>query len=178
MENIDQTIVANHVSMTLKALILNPSRVEALICFQMPSSVDWGLTASRVTLEEDEYPFSGAGLISAAQGKDFSLDDPERCSGIGYDIEPHESADSLTLTVPKLVGSVPEVIDKERVDRANERLVDVGIEFDYVNGDHGGNIVILKQPAGATNLEIYPQIWDALADQYEGPWVFTVPLAR
>ncbi len=178
MDNLDQTVLANNVSMTLKSLILNPSRVEALICFQMPSAVDWGLTASSVTLEGDEYRLSGAGLISAAQGKDFSLDDPERCSGIGYDIEPHESADSLTLTVPKLVGSVPEIIDKARVNRANERLVDAGIEFDYVNGDHSGNIVILKQPANATNLEIYPRIWDALADQYEGPWVFTVPLAR
>jgi hypothetical protein len=178
MDNLDQTVLANNVSMTLKSLILNPSRVEALICFQMPSAVDWGLTASSVTLEGDEYPLSSAGLISAAQGKDFSLDDPERCSGTGYDIEPHESADSLMLTVPRLMGSVPEVIDQERVDRANERLTNAGIEFDYVNGDHGGSIVVLKQPANATNLQIDPQIWDALADQYEGPWVFTIPLAR
>jgi hypothetical protein len=178
MDNIDQTVVTNDVSMTLKSLIVNPSRVEALICFQMPSAVDWGLTASMVTLEGDEYAFSGGGLVSASQGKDFSLENAERCNGIGFDIEPHPSADSLTLTVPRLMGSIPELIDKERVARANERLLEAGIEFDYVNGDHGGNIVVLKQPANATNPEIYPQIWEALADQYEGPWVFTVPLAR
>jgi hypothetical protein len=26
--------------------------------------------------------------------------------------------------------------------------------------------------------EIYPLIWDALAEQYEGPWVFRVAIER
>jgi hypothetical protein len=178
MENIEQTIVANDVSMTLKTLTVNPSRVEALLCFEMPSAVDWGLTASRVTLDGREYPFSGGGLLAGTDGKSFLLTDPERCSTIGFDIGPHQSATSLTLTVPKLMASTPEVIDKERVSRANERLADAGIKFDYANQDHGGNIVVLKQPANATNMEIYPLIWEALADQYEGPWLFTLPIIQ
>jgi hypothetical protein len=44
--------------------------------------------------------------------------------------------------------------------------------------DHGGNIVILKRPDGMADMEIYPMIWDALADQYEGPWVFDVPIEQ
>ncbi len=64
------------------------------------------------------------------------------------------------------------------MDRANQRLAGTGIEFQYVNVDHGGNIEVLKRPEGKTDQEIYPLIWDALADQYEGPWVFTVPLQR
>jgi len=40
IENIDQTVVANNVSITLKSPILNPPHPEALICFQMPSAVD------------------------------------------------------------------------------------------------------------------------------------------
>jgi len=176
IENIDQTVVANDVAMTLKAVWLTPSYVEALICFQMPSALDWGLTASILTIADRDYSFSSGGLMDGAQGKEFRLTDPERCSSIGFDIAQDQEASSLTLTVPALQGSIPEVIDQERVDRANKRLADAGIEFQYVNVDHGGNIEVSKRPEGKTDQEIYPLIWNALADQYEGPWVFTIPL--
>jgi hypothetical protein len=131
-----------------------------------------------LTVAGKEYSFSGGGLLPGTDGKDFLLTDPERCSTIGFDIVYDPSATSVTLTVPKLMASIPEVIDKERVDAANQRLADTGIEFDYENRDHGGNIVVLKRPEGATDQEIYPLIWDALAEQYEGPWIFTVPIER
>ncbi len=178
IENIDQTVVANNVSMTLKYLIVNPSRVDAVICFQMPSAVDWGLTSSKLSINGKEYSFSGGGVYEGAPGKGFSLSDAERCNSIGFDIMYDESASSVTLTVPQLIASTNEVVTKEVVERANQRLADKGIQFDYENVDHGGNIVILKRPEGATDAEIYPLIWDALADQYEGPWVFTVQLPK
>ena len=140
IENIEQTVVANNVSMTLKEIWMTPSYVEALFCFQMPSAVDWGLTASRLTVGDREYTYSSGGLMPGAEGKDFRLTDPERCSSIGFDVVQDETAESLTLTVPRLVGSYPEVVDQERVNRANQRLADSGVEFQYVNIDHGGNI--------------------------------------
>ena len=176
LEDLDQTVVANNISMTLKSLTLNPSHAEALICFQMPSEVDWGLTASKLTVGGREYPFAGGGLVDGSGGKDFSLTDPERCNSIGFDIRYDPSASSITLSVPKLLGSVPEVVTAERVQIANQRLAERGIQFDYVNVDHGGNIEILKQPKGMPDGEIYPLIWEALAEQYDGPWVFTVPI--
>ena len=178
MENLDQTVVANNVSMTLKALALNPSRAEALICFQMPSAVDWGLTASTITVSGQEYPFVAGGGVPGSDSKSFSLTDPERCNTVSFDIPYDESATSITLTVPKLMASVPEVIEKERVEAANKRLAGTDIEFDYENVDHGGNIVILKRPDGKTDEQIYPLIWDALAEQYAGPWIFTVAIER
>ena len=178
IENIDQRVVGNGVSMTLHTLIVSPSRAEALICFQMPSAMDWGLTASTINLDDREYRFSGGGLLPGMDGKDFELPDPNRCNTIGFDIFYNEPINSITLTVPKLMASIPEVIDKERVDAANQRLAGTGIEFNYENIDHGGNIVILKRPEGATDTEIYPLIWDALAEQYEGPWIFRVPIER
>jgi len=173
-ENIGQTVVANDVSMTLKALVLNPSRAEALICFQMPSAKDWGLTASTINIGGRDYRFSGGGIMPGVDGKEFSLTDPERCSSIGFDILYDEPATSVTLTVQKLVASLPEMIDKGHVNIANQRLADKGIEFNYVLVEHGANIEILKRPEGVPDMEIYPLIWEALADQYEGPWVFHV----
>ena len=177
-ENIGQTVVANDVSMTLKTLELNPSRAEALICFQMPSAKDWGLTASTINIGGRDYRFSGGGQMPGAEGKEFSLNDPERCNSIGFDILYDESATSITLTVQKLMASLPEVIDKEHVNIANQRLADKGIEFDYVPVEHGANIEILKRPEGVPDMEIYPLIWEALADQYDGPWVFHVETKR
>jgi hypothetical protein len=178
IEAIDQTVVSNDVSMTLTELVFNTSRVEALICFQMPSAVDWGLTASTVTVAGKEFPFAGGGLLPGTDGKGFAITDPDRCSTIGFDIFYDSLPTSITLTVPKLLGSVPEVIDDGRVATANERLASAGIEIDYENIDHGGNLVFLKRPEGATEMEMYPLVWEALAEQYEGPWSFTVEIPR
>jgi len=178
MENLDHTVVANNVNMTLMSLTLNPSHAEALICYEMPSAVDWGLTASTITIGEREYPFTGAELVYTPDGKYIDVTDPERCNRIGFDIPYDESAPSITLTVPKLLVSVPEVVTPERVQMANERLSDQGIQIDYENIDHSGNIVILNRPEGMEDIEIYPLIWDALAEQYAGPWVFTVEIPR
>jgi len=177
-ENLEQTVVANDIWMTLKSLVLNPSRAEALICFQMPSAKDWGLTASTINIGGRDYRFSGGGDISGRDGKEFSLTDPERCSSVGFDILYDEPATSVTLTVQKLVASLSEMIDKKHVSTANQRLADKGIEFDYVPVEHGANIEILKRPEGMPDMEIYPLIWEALANQYEGPWVFQVEIKQ
>jgi len=125
---------------------------EAVICFQMPSAKDWGLTASRMHIGGGEYPYSGGALLPGKDGREFSLTDPERCGSIGFDIPYDESATSVTLTVPKLVASLSELIDQEHLNIANQRLADQGIEFDYVPIDHGADIEILNQPEGATNM--------------------------
>ncbi len=178
IDNIDQTIVANDVSMTLNTVLVQPSYVEVALCFDMPSPVDWMLTASRLTLGDRDYTYSGGGLTEGPRTPAFTLDDAKRCSSIGFDVVYDETPSSLALTVPKLVGSVPEVVNAERVAMANARLSPLGIEIDYVNLDHGGNINVLKRPDGATDAGIYPLIWDALAEQYAGPWVFTVELPK
>lgn len=177
IEDIAQTVVANNVSMRLESLILNPSHAQAVICFQMPSPLDWGLTASTITVGDKEYPFTGGGLASGKNDLDSALTSPERCNEIGFDVIYDVAAvTSVTLTVPKLMASVNEVVTEETVNKANQRLADTGIVFDYENIDHGGNIVILARPDGMSDEQIYPLIWDALTEQYEGPWVFTVPI--
>lgn len=179
IENIDQTVMANNVSMTLKSLILNPSHAEALICFQMPSALDWGLTASTITVGGKEYPFSGGGLASGKADPESALTSPERCNDVGFNIAyDMDTLSTVTLTVPKLMASISEVVSKETVNKANQRLADKGIVFNYENIDHGGNFVILQRPDGMSDDEIYPLIWDALAEQHEGPWVFTVQIPK
>ena len=175
IDNIDQTVVANNLSMTLKSLALNPSRVDAVLCFQLPSEIDWGPYTAYVELAGKKYPFSGGGVLPDKYQK---ITDTEQCGSIGFNVKYNPSVTSLTLTVPRLQASVNEVVTQAVVDRANQRLADKGIEFKYLNGDHSGNIEILKQPTNIPDSEIYTLIWDAMADQYEGPWVFTVELPK
>jgi hypothetical protein len=144
----------------------------------MPSAADWGLTASKITVSGREYPFAGGGLASGKSDPSSAVTSPERCNDVGFNIIYDNSNSVVTLTVPKLVASVNEVVSKETVAQANQRLADKGIEFDYVSVDHGGNFVILKRPAGLSDAEIGTLIWDALAEQYEGPWIFTVEINR
>jgi hypothetical protein len=173
IDNINQTVVANNISMTLHSLALNPSRVDAVICFQLPSFIGWGPYTARVTMGGKEYPFSGGGVLPDNFQK---ITDTEQCESIGFDVPYDSSITSLTLTVPRLQASVNELVTQDVIDRANQRLADKGIEFNYVNGDHSGIIEILKQPDSMTDADVYTMIWDALADQYDGPWVFTVPI--
>lgn len=173
IDNIDQTVVANNISMTLKSLALNPSRVDAVLCFQLPSHIGWGPYSAEVNIGGKEYPFSGGGVLA---DKFQKITDTEQCSSIGFDVLYDSSMTSLTLTVPRLQSTVNEVVTQDVIDRANQRLADKGIKFNYVSGDHSGNIVILQQPAGMSEAEAGTLVWDALGEQYDGPWVFTVPL--
>ena len=81
--------------------------------------------------------------MPGANGKGFLLTDPERCTSVGFEIPFDPSLSSIRLSVPKLLGSVPEVVNAERVEIANQRLAERGIQFDYVNVDHGGNIAVV-----------------------------------
>ena len=179
LENIDQTVAANNVSMTLKSLTLNPSHAEALICFQMPSTVDWGFSATQLVINGRGYPVSGFGLATGKTDPASALTSPERCNSVGFEVAyDHKLNAAVTLTVPYLQASIPDVITSEIIDRANHRLADQGIQFEYTQDGQGSHINMLKRPEGATDLDIYPLIWNAMADQYDGPWVFTVDVPK
>ena len=177
-ENLNQIVSNNNVTMTLKKFVLNPSYAMALVCFSMPSPVDWGLSASVINVDGTDYPSIGFGLLPGTSGREFTLDSPERCVTAGFDVPYVESPNTLTLTIPFLSTSMPEVITEEMVIRANERLAGEGIEFKYITVDHGGYPEILKRPEGMPDTELYPKIFAALAERYDGPWEFTIPLDK
>jgi hypothetical protein len=177
--DINQTVEANDVAMTLESLTLNPSHVDALLCFEMPSAKDWGPDA-RFSLSGEPNMANLTGYGSSlflGDGKDFSLSNPERCVGMGTDVTYDGAPTIVTITVPKLLTSVPESwsLTEESMKNANQKLADKGIVVAYNNDPHNP-FVVMQRPDGATDMDIYPLIWDALADWYEGPWEFTVEI--
>jgi hypothetical protein len=173
---VNQAVEANGVKMRLESVTVNRSHTDVTLCFDMPSKQDWQLLKATIRIgDSEEYPYSSASnAISGNIKGDYGLDAPERCTELGFDAPYDGNATVINVTVPYLITSVPEVITPDRVESANEKLKAQGIEFEYINLDHGGNVGVIKRPEGMPDWEVYPLIWDALADRYEGPWMFTV----
>ena len=92
--------------------------------------------------------------MPGAEGKDFRLTDSERCSSIGFDVVQDETAvvadphGPLGRWAPIQRWSIRSVWTAK-----TSGWPTAGIEFQYVNIDHGGNIEVLKRPDGKTDQE-------------------------
>jgi hypothetical protein len=173
--------------MTLKTLWLNPSGIQAYICFQKPpeahksSEAGWQVDAGTIKTDTGQEFFAEGGGAILEGDENYSIKDSEICSSASFGMPgsnplPYDGrATKLTLSIPNLTlpGSY-EIFPEDIVRKANERLASKGIAFDVVHGDHENNFNILKRPEGMADLEIYPLIWEALSEQYAGPWEFTV----
>lgn len=166
---VNQSVEENGVRMRLENLTINPSHTEILLCFNMPSAKDWQLWKTTLRIgDSEEYTHS-----MAARGMSDSVKDNnwERCITMGFDAPYDGSATTMTITVPYLITPVfTSDITDQRVELANKKLINDGIVFEYVDGD----VKILQKPTGMKEWEAYPLAWDALADWYDGPWVFRV----
>jgi hypothetical protein len=80
-------------------------------------------------------------------------------------IEPILSFNLIPDGVERLVNATKEPRDKT----ASEQLADKGIAFEVIAETHGNNFNILKRPDGMPDEEVYPLLYDALADWYGGP---------
>jgi hypothetical protein len=174
--DLNQTVEANDIAVTLKSLILNRSHVDAFLCFEMPSAKDWSpeLGFGIGGTPDPNAPQAFGSSLFLGDGKGFTISDPDRCVGLGSDVSYDGGPTKVVLAIPKLTASIPELIPEEMVQQANERLADKGIEFEVIAVDHGNNFNILMRPDGMPDTEIYPLIWGALGDWYEGPWEFVV----
>jgi hypothetical protein len=171
---VNQTVVADNVKIRLVDVVVNRSHTDLVMCFDMPSKQDWQLWKTTIRIgDSEEYPNSiASNAISGNIKGDDGLDTSERCMELGFDA-PHDGrATVITVTVPYLITSVPEVITAERVEMANKKLEADGISFEYVSQRR--DVRILQSPSGMEDWEVYQLIWDALADRYDGPWTFTV----
>ena len=103
-----------------------------------------------------------------------------RCIKLGYPVGSHDQPETLTLTVPELEQSFPEVIPDAEVKKAQAALASQGIEVDYVtfsgNGGGGGGPQVTKKPDGMSDQQALRLFYKALGYYYAGPWTFTVEI--
>lgn len=185
---VQQVVGANGIDMELVQAELTPSYSEFSLCYTKPSREDW-LFPQGVTMTSgiEQTPIYTYTLLSDT---DFNLKNPVpissttiqgenvRCVKLGFNLGHSNQPRTITLRVPALERSIPEVFPQDELDAALVKLKEQGIESTYITslnvGGGGANWEFTKKPDGMTDAEAYDRLIDALGYRVSGPWVFTL----
>ncbi len=169
-----QTVEAAGLSVTLEALTVAPSALEAQICYDLPDGRDW-LPEASVFIDGVAGYMSGHGITDLTQLENME----RRCRNLRFDVfYPGESA-TITLTLDYLTTPMQEgPADWERIE---DVLAEDGIDIDVIfeQGENGGGGIRIEQinvPDGFNLQEAMNSAREKLGDRVAGPWVFEVEL--
>lgn len=181
-----QVIEANGIQMELLQAELTPSYSNFILCYNKPSAEDWMIGNAELTSGVDQAWLSGYSLLS---DPDFVMKNPVillptslsggsvRCVQVEFMLGHSNQSRTITLTIPGLERSVPEVIPQAELELALAKLREQGIEMTYSItrgvGGGGGGPEYTRLPEGVTQNEAYGRFMDALGYRAPGPWVFT-----
>jgi hypothetical protein len=185
------SVSTNGIDMRLVRADLTPSYAHLIVCYPKPSAHDWTVGGSP-TLQAESYTarLDQYGLIADADyggylGKGPAPTDlpplaaSERCVSLDFLLGRTAPAQTLTLTIPRLEQSMPEVIPDAELAQAQEKLRTQGIIVAYgssssAGGGGGGGPSFTQLPAGMDQTQAYEAWLTALDYLYPGPWVFTL----
>lgn len=186
---LDQAVTANGITLRLVKAEMTPSYAQFTVCYIKPSAKDW-MIGGQATLKSGDYEASlfeygllldpEIGPVSKLPGEGEIQPLPgERCVKISFLLGHSAEQAAMTLTIPTLEQSMPEVIPDAEIKAAQEKLKAQGIELDYstysaAGGGGGGGPTFTKLPEGMTQAEAYQKFMEALGYVYTGPWVFTI----
>lgn len=184
-----QKLTANDIEMHLERLKITPSYTRLYVCYNKPTPNDWAVGASSTLkigpdlVHSDSYMMVMDPDYNTGKGPepDFTPSTRDRrCIKLGFPVGHHDQPETLTLTIPELEQSFPEVIPDDQVKKAQAELSAQGIEIDYVtfagNGGGGGGPNIKKKPDGMTDQEVLRRFYAALDYYHPGPWTFTIKI--
>lgn len=163
-----QTAEANGLAVMLDQVTLTPSQITLRLCFDLPDGGDW---QPKIAVQVDDV---AGNLMGYRLTKLPNPAETRRCAD--YDIALGVTPESrqLEVTVDRLQTSAS--FTPESIARAQERLAAQGITVEFEIGQGGFNWKIVSAPEGMDESAIGLSVWDALSEQYAGPWSFTVDL--
>lgn len=183
-----QTVTANNIEMRLEKLEITASFTTAMLCYSKPSSEDWMTGRSILMTAEREENNNAYSLIFDSEYGEYDGDTPlsddarqmpsGRCVQIEFLLGHSNQPGTVTLTVPMLEQSIPEVIPDDEIAAARGKLLPQGIDIGWEvvsspSGGGGSGPVYNKIPDGMTEQEAYRLFIEALGYIYTGPWEFT-----
>ena len=190
IENIPPTS-ANGVEMRVLKADLTASMSKITLCYNKPSERDWWVSRAELRNDSEAATMHGGAMLHDANFEmplknraPLSLP-PEvrdlptgRCLELSFLIG-HAGQDTpLTLTIPRLEISPPEVIPDDEIAAAQEKLRAQGIEMNYQTwssgGGGGGGTVFTALPEGMTEEEAYQKYMEALGYLHAGPWIISI----
>jgi len=178
---------ANRIQMELVQVELTPSYSSFILCYTKPTGADWMLANATLTSGLEQTQMQGYTLLSDSQftlKKQVSLPPVSlqgenlRCARVDFLLGHANQARTITLTVPALERSAPEVFPQAELDAAFAKLKQQGIEMTYISmrgtGGGGSTWQYNRLPEGMTEEQAYNLLIDALGYRSPGPWTFTL----
>jgi len=180
-----QTVWANGLEILLDRIVITPAYTQAYLCYIKPTDADW-MIGNDATVKFgnqevglDSYsilfdPAYGDGIIGGEPGWTLPVQ-TGRCVKVRFPIG-DENPNSLTLTIPSLMQSLPEIIPAEELAPAYEKLKAQGIDMEWHIVDHGAYPEYKRLPTGMSEQVAYQKFIGALGYIHPGPWVFNLQL--
>lgn len=179
-----QSVTSNNIEMRLEKLEITASFTVATLCYSKPSSKDWMADRSFLKAGEQEegnntysliFDLDYGGYFGEVPLSEEVLQLPSgRCVQVEFFLGHSNQPGSITLTIPRLEQSIPEVIPEDEIAAAREKLLPQGIDMDWEVVDHGAGPVYNKLPEGMKEQEAFQLFMEALGYIYQGPWEFKV----
>jgi hypothetical protein len=183
--NPKQSISANGVEILLDRVVMTPEFTQVYLCYVPPTGADWGLdSGTRLRVNSQTGGMQTYNLLFDKELSDGSIGSEPgwtppvkegRCIKIGFQVGDAHPI-SITLTIPALEQTIPEVIPEKDLAAAYKKLKAEGIDMEWRIVDHGAYAEYKKLPAGMTQNEAFHQFAQALGYVYPGEWVFEVQL--
>ena len=184
-----QVVEANGIQMELLQAELTPSYSDFILCYTKPSAEDWMIGNAVLTSGVEQASIQGYSLLTDNNHSMTKIPvtlpptsltgENVRCAKVEFMLGHSNQARTITLTIPGLERSVPEVIPQAELDVSLAKLREQGIEMTYSVtrgvGGGGGGPEYTQLPEGMTQKEAYDRFMDALGYRVPGSWVFTFP---
>ena len=183
-----QSFVAlNGSAILLDRLVITPSFTQAYLCYTKPTPADW-MIGQTATLRVDNQQagmqsyalLSDPDYFSGDKGGERDWTSPvpkDRCVKVGFPVGAQDPA-SITLTIPELEQSMPEVIPADQLASALKALkTRDGIDMEWRAVEGGGTYPEYKNiPEGVTEQEAYRSFLEYLGYIYYENWTFDLQL--
>ncbi|MEW6285056.1 MAG: hypothetical protein AB1509_02410 [Chloroflexota bacterium] len=148
------------------------------VCYDLPGKDVWDINAAALQYGS----FSTGDFAVSETSIDLAQGRPQngyRCMRLDfYNLEPNADVSSLTLSIGN-IGQIPPMEGHEcegylaRIN-SNARIAEKGIEAVCEQSPYGVQIKVAKNPQGIPAEEADRLISEAMFNQVNGPWVFTV----
>jgi hypothetical protein len=161
------------IEIELKGIGMDGDRFGVDFCFTPPSQADWLIGSSpedvTLTVGDVTIPYKGFNVLDPkTDGVDYKSD---HCSRAFFLLDKEYDLSNVTITINRLVTSVPEQPDCAKVqERLNKNKTGIEIKCKSEPGSFGYEIT--KKPEKESADKIDKKIRDAFSDIFEGPWVF------
>ncbi len=154
--------------------------VRAEFCYKLPTNEDWqvGKFGRGITLTAGEsiYTVSHGGL--SLKESPVNTQGEKRCSYVDFDVPKEQKLGEVTITVDRLMTSLPEVYDckkaQQKLEKSNKGK---DIVVNCKIGDHSSGFDIVNKPMDMSNEKASElAIDEGFSSTIYGPWKFFIKI--